>query len=128
VNLKHFAKVTAEKAHGGHYFLLKDGKLIGGFNHTHILENLFDAEINDSRIARTYQTRFHAEACAIRVLRGKRATRNGISELRDESPGEIDFCLAAAGEQRTGGETRLEADRDAKSIAHAARPRKKPHR
>jgi hypothetical protein len=102
VNLKHFAKVTAEKAHGGHYFLLKDGKLIGGFNHTHILEKLFDERFTHRQNLSNPLSRGGLRHP--RSVRGKRATRNGISELRDESPGEIDFCLAAAGEQSTGGE------------------------
>jgi hypothetical protein len=68
LKLKNFARLTPDKIHGGHYFLLKDGTLIGGFTHKHILAKVFDVEIGDGKSARIYQTRFHAEACAIRVL------------------------------------------------------------
>ncbi len=49
MNLNQFAKIEATKARDGMYFLLKSGKLIGGFSRRHILEKLFATEISSPR-------------------------------------------------------------------------------
>ncbi|GAC1438764.1 MAG: hypothetical protein NVS1B11_35010 [Terriglobales bacterium] len=54
INLKQFRKLDAAKVHGGTYFLLKSGKLIGGFSHNHILEKLFAVEISGIAQQRKY--------------------------------------------------------------------------
>ena len=129
MNLKHFARVTAEKAHGGHYFMLKDGKLIGGFNHKHILEKLFDVEIDDSHAVKTYQTRLHTEACAIRVLfeeNGRLVTEfpNCATKAQAKSISILQRRVSKALEAKN----RREANPNAKSVARRESPGKAPQR
>jgi hypothetical protein len=53
MKLKNFVRLTPDQIHGGHYFLLKDGSLIGGFTHKHILARVFGVEIVVGKSTRT---------------------------------------------------------------------------